>query len=169
MTTSGVLKNEDAGLEIWMKAVSHWTSAVVYLEWNVMSDCPSTRWSAFLTAGRGTWHQLELSSPSSPTQPFLAGLYGHICLKGKFSLLPHFPITLPIFFVVYLTQMTAFSFSGWRGMTSLFLSTLHMATQNLGYTQDIRQGVLSKNEYDSLESVTFFGSRTGLCQIKIGV
>lgn len=36
------LKNEDAGLEFWMKAMSHWTSGVPQSVW-AMSDGPSTR------------------------------------------------------------------------------------------------------------------------------
>lgn len=92
-----ILDESNVPLDLWCDA------GMPQSVW-AMSDGPSTRWS-----WKEGEHGTSLSwAPSNPTQPYLAGLYGHICWKGKLSLLPHFAITLAYFFVVYLTQMTIF-------------------------------------------------------------
>lgn len=74
-----------------------------------------------------------------PAQPSLCwlGQYGHritcICWKGKLSLLPCFPIT-------------TYSFLGEGAWPVFSYHALHMAIQILGYTQDIREGAVSKNK-----------------------
>lgn len=131
--------------------MSHWTSGVTLV-------CPSLSGQCLLLEAGGE-HGTSLSWALPPAQPSLSWQGSMVASARKGS----FPVAslscylcLFFFFVVYLTQMTLFFLSWVKGHDPIFLVYLGHGHTNPGiYT---RQGVLSKSEYGSLESITLLAA-----------
>lgn len=99
----------------------------------------------------------ELSLQPNPAFPGRA-LWSHL-LEREVSLFPHFPVTFAYFFFCCccLPHPNDPFFLSWvKRNDSFFLIYLEHGHTNLGiYT---RQGVLSKSEYGSLESITLLAA-----------